>query len=140
MFIVILRTRILFFHQDVCLQHRQVFHRRLHWKLEPVLNKSHSNAFIIRCLLDREEIPITLHIPVYFVICGHPVTLDSLVVPVNIKGIGFRLIQEIRSYFPLTKLFSGKVLFKFSISMFSCILTSRWSDFYGEHDRKPHFC
>ena len=125
----VLRTRILFLHQDIWLQHRQVFHRRLHWRLEPFLNKTQSNAFIIRCLLDRKEIPITLHIPVCFVICGHPVTLDSLMVPVNIKGIGFRLIQEIRSYFPLTKLFSGNVLFKFSISMFSCTLTSRFSDF-----------
>jgi len=76
----------------------------------------------IRCLSDREEIPITLHIPVNFAICGHAITLDPLVVPVNIKGIGLQLVQEIRSYFPLTKLFSPKISFKFSISTFSCIL------------------
>lgn len=78
-----------------------MFHRRLHWKLEPVLNKYHTNAFIARYLSGREAIPITLHIPVCFVICGRSVILDPLVVPVTIKGIGFRLIQEVHSYFPL---------------------------------------
>jgi len=101
--------------EDVCLQHSQVFHRRLQWKLEPFLNKDLISAFISRCLFERDKVLITLRIPVHFIICDHPVTLDLLVVPVHIKGIGFQLIKEVRSYLPLTKLFSRNFPFKFSI-------------------------
>lgn len=101
--------------ENICFKHSGESQHRIPWQLQPSLNNDHSKAFISRCLLGHEEIPITLHIPVRFTICGHNVALDSLVVPAKIKGIGFRLIQGIRSYWPLTKIFSTSVAIKFSI-------------------------